>query len=105
MSKGDYVVYERAFRNEDKLFFETAKEAISEKEPKNWKMPKHPKKHAGGKKVHYDFKTMLLILLLMVYHRKEYREMGVAPEQQSPFAESAWAQEITRKINHPESSC
>jgi hypothetical protein len=78
----------KSSRNEDKLFLETAKEAISEiKEPKNWKKPKDPKKHAGGKKVHYDFKTMLLILLLIVYHRKEYREMGVAPEQQSSFAE------------------
>jgi hypothetical protein len=76
MSKGDYVVYERASKNEDRLFLETAKEAISEiNEPKNWKKPRDPKKHAGGKKVAYDFKTMLLILLLMVYHRKEYREM------------------------------
>ena len=76
MSKGDYGVYERASREEDRLFLETAKEATSEiKEPKNWKKPRDPNKHAGGKKVAYDFKTMLLILLLMVYHRKEYREM------------------------------
>ncbi len=76
MSKGDYLVYERASRDEDRLFLETAKEAINEiKEPKNWKMPRDPKKHPGGKKVTYDFKTMLLVLLLMVYHRKEYREM------------------------------
>ena len=31
--------------------------------------------HPGGRNVSYGFKTMLLILLLMVYHRKEYREM------------------------------
>ncbi|MGI0092254.1 MAG: hypothetical protein ACREBS_11155 [Nitrososphaerales archaeon] len=76
MSKGDYVVYERASREEDRLFLETAKEVVSEiKEPRNWKKPRDPNKHAGGKKVAYDFKTMLLVLLLMVYHRKEYREM------------------------------
>jgi hypothetical protein len=68
------VVHERASRDKDRLFLETAnEEAISEiKEPKNWKKSRDPKKHAGGgkKKVAYDFKTMLLILLLMVYHRK-----------------------------------
>jgi hypothetical protein len=64
--------YEQASRDEDRLFLETAKEVNSEiKEPKNWKKPRDPKKHAGGKKkVAYDFKTMLLILLLVVYHRK-----------------------------------
>ena len=75
MSKGDSVVYERASKDEDRLFLEAAKEAVGAiTEPKNWKKPRDPKKHAGGKKVAYDFKTMLLILLLMVYHRKEYRE-------------------------------
>lgn len=74
MSKGDYLVYERASRNEDRLFLETAKEIINEIEPRDWKR-QNPKKHPGGRNVTYGFKSMLLILLLMVYHRKEYREM------------------------------
>jgi len=75
MSKGDYLVYERASRNEDRLFLETAKEIINEiEEPRGWKR-QDPKKHPGGRDVTYGFKSMLLILLLMVYHRKEYREM------------------------------
>ena len=76
MSKGQYLVYERASRDEERLFLQTAKEVINElEEPKNWKRKHDPKKHPGGRKVSYDFRTMLLILLLMVYHRKEYREM------------------------------
>ena len=75
MSKGDYLVYERVSRDEDRLFLKTAKEIVKEiKEPRNWKR-QDPKKHPGGKNVTYGFKSMLLILLIMVYHRKEYREM------------------------------
>ena len=75
MSKGDYLVYERASRDEDRLFLEMAKEVIKTIEkPRDWKR-QDPKKHPGGKNVTYGFKSMLLILLLMVYHRKEYREM------------------------------
>src|SRR5207245_293130 len=77
MSKGQYLVYERASRDEERLFLETAKEVVNkiEEEPKNWKKHQNPKKHPGGRNVSYGFRTMLLILLLMVYHRKEYREM------------------------------
>lgn len=77
MSKGQYLVYERASRDEERLFLETAKEVVDEieEEPRNWKH-QDPKKHPGGRNVSFGFKTMLLmILLLMVYHRKEYREM------------------------------
>ncbi len=75
MSKGQYLVYERATRDEERLFLETAKEVVNEiEEPKNWKK-QDPKKHPGGRNVSYGFRQMLLILLLMVYHRKEYREM------------------------------
>ena len=77
MSKGQYLVYERASRDEERLFLETAREVVNEiEEPKNWKKKQDPKKqHPGGRNVSYGFRTMLLILLLMVYHRKEYREM------------------------------
>ena len=74
MSKGEYVVYERASRDEERLFLNTAKEIINEvEESRDWK--RHdPKKHAGGRPLTYTFSQMLMILLLMVYHRKEYRE-------------------------------
>jgi hypothetical protein len=76
MSKGQYLVYERATRDEERLFLVTAKEVVNEiEEPKNWKKKNDPKKHPGGRNVSYGFRQMLLILLLMVYHRKEYREM------------------------------
>lgn len=75
MSKRSYLVYERASRNEERLFLDTAKEVVNEiEEPKNWRR-QDPKKHPGGRNVSYGFRTMLLVLLLMVYHRKEYREM------------------------------
>lgn len=73
ISKGQYVVYERASKDEEKLFIETAREAIEEiEEPKR---VRNLKKHPGGRPRSYSFKPMLLVLLLMVYHRKEYREM------------------------------
>jgi hypothetical protein len=74
MSKRSYLVYERASRNEERLFLDTAKEVVGEvEEPGDWRRqdPRHP----GGRDVSYGFRTMLLILLLMEYHRKEYREM------------------------------
>lgn len=75
MSKGSYLVYERASRDEERLFFDTAKEVIDGiEEPKNRKK-RDPDRHPGGRPFTYPFRTMLLILLLMVYHRKEYREM------------------------------
>ena len=70
------MVYEMASRDEERLFFEVAKEAVEEvQEPLNWRKLRDPEKHAGGKPVDYQFKSMLLTLLLMNYHRKEYREM------------------------------
>lgn len=75
--KGQYVVYERASRDEESFFLIMAKQVVSEvREPKNWKQAAGPKKqHPGGRKTEYGFREMLLVLLLMVYHRKEYREM------------------------------
>ena len=46
MSKGQYLVYERASRDEERLFLETAEEVVNEiEEPKNWKKHQDPKKH------------------------------------------------------------
>ena len=58
--KGQYLVYERVSRDEERLFLETAKEIVSElEEPKDWKK-QDPKKHPGGRNVSYGFRTMLL---------------------------------------------
>ena len=85
MSKGQYLVYERATRDEERLFLETAKEVVNEiEEPKNWKKHQDPKKHPGGRNVTYGFRQMLLVLLLMVYHRKEYREMEAHLNNNNP---------------------
>ncbi len=74
-NKGQYLVYERASRNEERLFIDTAKEIVSEiTEPEGWRR-QDPKKHPGGRPFSYSFRQMLLILLLMTYWRKEYREM------------------------------
>ena len=69
MAQGDYLVYERASRDEERLFLEVAKEAVEEVEDaKNC----HNRR---GRPIRYSFRSMILILLLMTYHRKEYREM------------------------------
>ena len=74
--KGQYLVYERASKDEERLFLDIAKEVVEEvDEPKNWKKKRDPKKHPGGRPYEYEFKQILLVLLLMIYHRKEYREM------------------------------
>ena len=76
MSKGQYVIYERASRDEERMFLDIAKKVIDGVgEPKDWKSKRDLKKHAGGRPIACSFRQMLLILLLMVYHRKEYREM------------------------------
>jgi hypothetical protein len=75
MSQGQYLVYERASRDEERLFIDTVKEVVDEiEEPKSW-MRRDPKKHPGGRPFVYPFRQMLLALLLMTYQRKEYREM------------------------------
>ena len=71
-------MYERASKDEEQLFLKIAINVVATvKEPSDWKKPRNPKKHAGGKPVLYHFKPMLLVLLLMMdYHRKNYyREM------------------------------
>jgi hypothetical protein len=77
MVKGQYVVYERASRDGESFFLVMAKRVTDETdEPRNWKRKVvDPKKHSGGRPQQYGFREMLLVLLLMVYHRKEYREM------------------------------
>ena len=76
MAVGKYVVYERASKDEEQLFLEMVIEVVSTvKEPSNWMKPRNSKKHAGGKPISYHFKPMMLVLLLMDYHRKDYREM------------------------------
>ena len=76
MAVGEYVVYERASKDEEQLFLKIAIDLVTTvKEPSNWMKPRNPKKHAGGKPVSYHFKPMMLVLLLMNYHRKDYREM------------------------------
>ena len=75
--KGQYVVYERASREEESLFLDIAKKVVAEiKEPSNWKKPKDPKKRGGGRPYEYAFRPMLLVLMLMVRDRKDYREMS-----------------------------
>lgn len=45
-------------------------------EPEGWTIKeRNPKKHPSGEPLEYDFRSMLLVLLLMVYHKKEYRRM------------------------------
>ena len=74
--KGQYVVYERASREEESLFLNIAGEVTSEiEEPANWKKAKDPRKRGGGRPYEYGFRPMLLVLMLMVRDRKDYREM------------------------------
>jgi hypothetical protein len=74
--KGQYVVYERASREEERLFFDIAGEVVSGvEEPANWKKSKDPRKRGGGRPYEYGFRPMLLVLMLMVRDRKDYREM------------------------------
>jgi hypothetical protein len=67
MAQGDYLVYERASRDEERLFLEAAVQEVGEPVKKHY--------NHRGRPVTYPFKAMILILLLMTYHRKEYREM------------------------------
>jgi hypothetical protein len=74
--KGQYVVYERASRNEESLFLDIAGEVVNKiEEPANWKKSKDPRKRGGGRPYEYEFRPMLLVLMLMVRDRKDYREM------------------------------
>ena len=70
------MVYERATRGEERFFLDIAKEVVQEiEEPESWKKRKDARKRGGGRPYEYEFRPMLLVLMLMVYHRKEYREM------------------------------
>ena len=73
--KGQYVVYERASREEERLFLDIAGEVVAEiGEPVSWKKGKDPRKRGGGRPYEYEFRPMLLVLMLMVRDRKDYRE-------------------------------
>jgi hypothetical protein len=75
--KGQYVVYERASRNEESLFLDIAGEVVAKvKEPADWKKVKDPGRRGGGRPYEFDFRPMLLVLMLMVRDRKDYREMA-----------------------------
>ena len=75
--KGQYVVYERATRNEESLFLDIAGDVVTEvEEPSNWKRAKDPGKRGGGRPYEYEFRPMLLVLMLMVRDRKDYREIA-----------------------------
>jgi hypothetical protein len=76
--KGQYVVYERATKEEESLFLEIAAQVVAEiEEPANWKKVKDPgKRGGGGRPYEYGFRPMLLILMLVVRDRKDYREMA-----------------------------
>jgi hypothetical protein len=74
--KGQYVVYERASKEEESLFLDIAGEVVSEiEEPAGWKKSKDPRKRGGGRPYEYGFRPMLLVLMLMVRDRRDYREM------------------------------
>jgi hypothetical protein len=74
--KGQYVVYERASRNEESLFLDIAGEVVEEiEEPACWKKQKDASKRGGGRPYEFEFRPMLLVLMLMVRDRKDYREM------------------------------
>lgn len=75
--KGQYVVYERASREEESLFLDIAGEMVAEvEEPASWRKAKDPRKRGGGRPYEYGFRPMLLVLMLMVRDRKDYREMA-----------------------------
>ena len=70
------MVYERASRNEESLFLDIAGEVVAEiEEPANWKKAKDPRRRGGGRPYEYGFRPMLLVLMLMVRDRRDYREM------------------------------
>ncbi len=87
MMKGQYVVYERATRGEDRFFLDIAEEVAGEMdEPDGWKKKERdPTKHAGGRPYEFEFRPMLVVLMLMVYHRKEYREMSAYLRNDAPL--------------------
>jgi hypothetical protein len=74
--KGQYVVYERASTGEARFFLDIGEEVVTEiDEPKNWRKVRNPRNHPRERPYEYEFRPMLLVLMLMVYHRKEYSEV------------------------------
>jgi hypothetical protein len=60
----------------ERLFLDIAGEVVSEiDEPVNRKKAKDPRKRGGGGHYEYGFRPMLLVMMLMVRARKDYREM------------------------------
>jgi hypothetical protein len=74
--KDQYVVYERASKEEESLFLDIAGEVVARvEEPASWNRAKDPRKRGGGRPYEHGFGHMLLVLMLIVRDRKEYREM------------------------------
>lgn len=70
------MIYEKAAREEERLFLDIAGEVTAGvEEPADWKQEKDPSKRGGGRHYEYGFRPMLLVLMLMVRDRKDYREM------------------------------
>ena len=101
--KGQYLVYERASREEERLFLETAKEVVNEiEEPKNWKK-QDPKKHPGGRNVSYGFRTMLLDSPAHGLPSEGVQGDGGSSEQQPDPPEGARAGEVAGQVDDAES--
>jgi len=74
--KGQYVVCERASREEEGLFLDIACEVVAEvEEPASWKKAKDPRRRGGGRPYEYGFRPMLLVLMLMVRDMRDCCEM------------------------------
>ena len=100
--KGQYVVYERASRNEESLFLDIAGEVVEEiEEPADWKKPKDPRKRGGGRPYEFEFRPMLLVLMLMVRDRKDYREMESHLRNNPNLVNAIGAQEGSIQIVDP----
>ncbi|MDG6899796.1 MAG: Lrp/AsnC ligand binding domain-containing protein [Nitrososphaerota archaeon] len=62
--KGQYVVYERASKEEESLFLDIAGEVVARvEEPASWNRAKDPRKRGGGRPYEYGFRPMLFVLL------------------------------------------
>lgn len=69
MQKIDWKVYEKTEEEEFRLFLEISKRIVwKQKEPKGWK------KQSGPGRPPYDWKGIVVLLLLKVFYRLKFRE-------------------------------
>ena len=69
--KTDWKVYEKTEEEEFRLFLEISKRILwRQKEPKGWK------KKAGPGRPPYDWKGVVVLLLLKVFYRLKFREIA-----------------------------